>query len=292
MMNKKNCTGDNVKIDNIKIDGINLEYCYIPPKGKTDSVCLAIHGNGGGWDQGVNLVKPNLPNDWGILSISRFGYLNSEIPNDSSPTNQARFIKKLLEYLQIKEVVLFYSSAGSFTGIRFALLYPDFVHSIISLSGVAFSPDMEYQKTPPSFILNGFFFSMFKSIFPGFFRSMFGITKLEWNNANIESKLEYNKIIKGIFPVGSRRDGMLNDNRYIVNDAYKNYNSYCVEDIECPFLILHSETDPWNPGCKIREMANRIKMCHLSVFERGGHVLLGYGSQIKESVWKFIMDKP
>lgn len=275
-------------VENIVIDGINLEYCFIAPKNNLNNICLAIHGNGGGYNQGLNMVKPNLPDDWGILSISRFGYLNSEIPKDPSPTNQAKFIKCLIDHLNIEEIVLFYTSAGSFTGIRFALMYPSIVKRIISLSGVAFSPNMLCQKTPPTIILNDFFFSIFKNLFPSFFRSMFGISKNEWMEADYNSKFSYNKIINDMFPVAPRRKGMINDNKNTVNDGYKNYKNYIVEDIKCPILLIHSDTDPWNSGNQIKEMSKRIEKCVLKLFDSGGHVLLGYESQIKETIHSFV----
>jgi len=53
---------------------------------------LIIHGIVGGYDQGIQTGISLLPNNQKILSISRFGYLESNIPKNPTPINQCKAI--------------------------------------------------------------------------------------------------------------------------------------------------------------------------------------------------------
>ncbi len=71
----------------------NIQYKII----KRDAApILVIHGISGGFDQGIKSGLNLIPENHSILSISRFGHLESDIPNDSSPINQCRAYLEIL----------------------------------------------------------------------------------------------------------------------------------------------------------------------------------------------------
>lgn len=62
----------------------------------TGEPILVLHGICGGYDQGYNAVADSLP-DKRIIAPSRFGYLGSDVPEDSSPREQAKAYAELLD---------------------------------------------------------------------------------------------------------------------------------------------------------------------------------------------------
>jgi hypothetical protein len=50
---------------------------------------LSIHGAGGGFDQGLANVAELVGEGFRVISPSRFGYLRTPVPQDSSPAAQA-----------------------------------------------------------------------------------------------------------------------------------------------------------------------------------------------------------
>ena len=57
---------------------------------------LISHGITGGFDQGLSLADTYISGDFEIISVSRFGYLGSALPGDSSPKMQADAYKSLI----------------------------------------------------------------------------------------------------------------------------------------------------------------------------------------------------
>ncbi|MFX8418052.1 hypothetical protein ABTL59_19245, partial [Acinetobacter baumannii] len=59
-------------------------------KGPHDGAALlSIHGAGGGWDQGLANIAGLVSNAYRVIAPSRFGYLGTPVPTDTSPARQA-----------------------------------------------------------------------------------------------------------------------------------------------------------------------------------------------------------
>lgn len=107
---------------------------------------LTIHGIVGGYDQGLNTAKNLTPQGHRIISISRFGYLKSDLPEDPSPARQCRAFVEVLDHENIDEVTLLAVSAGGTVAFKFALLYPERINGLI-LVGSAY-PSNESNAGP------------------------------------------------------------------------------------------------------------------------------------------------
>ena len=62
-----------------------VEYAFVgdgPP-------VLVVHGAGGGFDQGLEIASPLIRSGFRVIAMSRFGYLQTPLPVDASPTAQA-----------------------------------------------------------------------------------------------------------------------------------------------------------------------------------------------------------
>ena len=92
-------------------------------------VLFVVHGICGGYDT-IDMMKDK-QNDYRIIVPSRFGYLGSEMPSDTSPSNQVNAFIELLDKLNIDKVFLFRTSAGGTIAIKFALEHPERVKGLI-----------------------------------------------------------------------------------------------------------------------------------------------------------------
>ena len=67
-----------------------------------------------------------------------------------------------------------------------------------------------------------------------------------------------------------------------------NINEYLIEEIESPFLILHSKDDPMAKYENMKRMISRLKKATFIEYENGGHVLFGHGNGNRDIINKFI----
>ena len=77
-----------------------IEYALV---GSGEPV-LVIHGNGGGFDQGLGLAQRYLGEGFQVIVPSRYGYLRSNLPEGATPAMQADAYAFLLDVLHIHKV--------------------------------------------------------------------------------------------------------------------------------------------------------------------------------------------
>jgi pimeloyl-ACP methyl ester carboxylesterase len=91
---------------------------------------LVVHGALGGFDQGLFLAhSTGIPNSQ-TISISRFGFLRSPVPQGATLNTQADIFAALLDALEIPKAVVLAVSAGSTSAIRFAARHPNRVTTL------------------------------------------------------------------------------------------------------------------------------------------------------------------
>ena len=236
------------------------------------AVILSIHGICGGYDQGFDTVADKI-SDYRIIAPSRFGYLGSVLPENSTPKEQAKAFAELLDVLEIEKVYLLATSAGGTIAIRFALDYPERTKGLIlysSAAPLAEKPEKysEYQGPPPVLCNN---FGMW--LFSPFFKLMMGM----------DSETVYTML-----PVNERRDGIINDASAVNPDMARNFDDYRIEDLEVPTLIFQAKDDLMAKYEYIEQSVHRFPNCTFIVFETGGHLMSGNGVQIDAELDKFL----
>ena len=235
-------------------------------------VILSIHGIFGGYDQAFDTCK-DFVSEYRILAPSRFGYLGSDILGSGTPAEQAAAYVELLDRLGIDKVYLLATSAGGSIAIRFALDYPERTKGLIlycSAMPLTTKPAKyaEYAG-PPAFLCNDY--AMF--LLHPLFEPIMGMDS---------------STIHGMLPVGERKTGVILDASSTNPDMSRNYDSYKIEDLQVPTLILHAKDDKLASYGDVEKALSRFPNYTLVSFETGGHLMVGHEEEVKKAVMEFM----
>lgn len=248
---------------------------------------IISHGITGGFDQGLGLAKNYIGEDYDFIAVSRFGYLGSELPEDSSPDAQADAYKHLLDKLDVDKAFVFGNSAGGTSAIRFAMKYPNRCLGLILVS----SNVPTKASMPPKPIMNAFFGSNFlywgvSALMKENMLKMIGVTKFIQEGMTKQEKDKLlNEIVIGGLPIALRTKGVIND-MFTSNPDINNNYSY--EQIKVPTLIIHAKDDTLCSYNEALLISKRIENAKLVSFEQGGHLILHHEDEVRDKISNFI----
>ena len=248
---------------------------------------LVVHGNGGGFDQGLMLAQGYLNRDFQVIAPSRFGYLRSPLPLEATPALQADAFECLLDSLGIDQVAILTSSAGVTSSVQFALRHPDRVSALLLHSPNA--PGKVEFATPPqsvfsALIHNDFAYWVLITYFQSSMQFLVGVPKGFILTPEFQSQVK--ATMSSVFPVSKRADGMIFDT-YISNPEI---NHYPLTEINSPTLVISALDDPMALHVNARTLADQIPNARLLVVPDGGHLLLGHTQEVKEEITEFLRD--
>jgi 2-hydroxy-6-oxonona-2,4-dienedioate hydrolase len=257
---------------------------------------LAIHGTGGGFDQGLLTAKSfmgdSITDTHRVIAPSRFGYLKTPMPSDDrSPAVQADAHAALLDALGIKaKVTVIGASAGALSAAEFAAKYPDKVSVLVLAVPAAWSPDAGSDGSAEigsnDFIMN----TVLRSDF-----MMWAITKMAGDQMisflGVPAELQQSmtpkerenteRLIQMIQPVSQRYEGIKQD-----ADNHQNRQWIALEQITAPTIIVDAKDVVTYPGSKYT--AEHIPNAKLVEFETGGHLLIGHGDEAIAAILQFM----
>lgn len=270
------------RLNNYETDKINTEFGKMSYMDEGDGEAILIsHGIFGGYDQAFGSLKSFVEDDYRKIAPSRFGYPGSDLPLEPTPKNQAKAFLNLLDELGIEKTYIITTSAGSASGIKFAIDYPQRVKGLILLSSAV--PNAKKTKDeikgmtgPPEFLVNDFPMWFSTKYFGFIFKSMFG------------SEID-KTIYDTMLPVNPRKKGIEIDGEITNIDMDINFDDYEIEKIKAPILIVHAKDDPMT---KYENMDKFIKLTNAksAVFETGGHLITGHGDAVSKAIKNFIED--
>ncbi|MGE5601999.1 MAG: alpha/beta hydrolase, partial [Nitrososphaerales archaeon] len=234
---------------------------------------LVVHGNGGGFDQGLGLARAYLGKGFDVVAPSRFGYLRTPLPRGASPALQADAYACLLDALGIQQASLFTSSAGVTSAVQFALRHPDRLTALVLHSPNA--PGRVEMALPPKAVLSALFHSNFAYwvMITGLRRAMepfVGVPK-GWV-LTPEQEAAVTAALKEVVPVSARGDGMIFDT-FVSNPEIN--SGYPFASIRAPTLVVSAVDDPEAPHANARVLAAAIPGARLLAVADGGHLMLG-----------------
>lgn len=262
-----------------------VEYLY---QGEGIPV-LVIHGMAGGFDQALQTGVGLLGKEYKIIAVSRFGYLNSILPKESTPEDQANAYKELLDHLGLDKTVILAASAGGAPALKFALKYPERTKALILIGSGAPSRKEIKLTGPPHFVINDFiFWFLLKYMKHTMLSMMFGIDKEAYNNTSSEERQRVDDLLKTVLPVEPRKPGMINDEKITNLDMIRNYDEYDLEKLTTPVLIIHAKDDPLASFDDAENMSKRIPNSKFVPFEDGGHLIFGHSKEVRRIIDEFI----
>jgi 2-hydroxy-6-oxonona-2,4-dienedioate hydrolase len=251
---------------------------------------LAIHGAGGGHDQGRLLGEAFLPEKHRWIAPSRFGYPGSPMPADPSTAAQADAFAGLLDALGHDRVTVLAMSGGVPPALHFALRHPERVQALILLSSAPYAPlTAEEQELPvPLWLYDALFASdlplwAILRISPRRLAPMFDARDELLAQMTSREAGFLDAMIAAFLPVTERRAGLANEGAAIAPAT-----AIDPAGITSPTLIVHARDDRITPVSTATFTAERVVGAVALTFDTGGHLLLGHHDAIRQRIANFL----
>lgn len=263
-----------------------IEYAE---QGQGDPLIL-IHGAGGGYDQGL-LIARNLFDHHRNITPSRFGYLRTPVPPDSSPGAQADAHAELLDYLEVGQAIVVGVSAGGPSAIELALRHPDRVSVLILLVPRTWDPsqsvgvDQSIQSQTVLRLIESsadfLYWIAIRSARSAVVRFL-GVPPDLDARASKEDRAYVSEVMQSVLPLSARVRG-------IAVDSAIELSPWPLEQLRVPTLIISSADDLFKTLPGARFTAEHIPGAELKVLGSGGHLMVGRSKQVRLWIDDFLL---
>lgn len=250
---------------------------------------LLLHGAGGGFDQGLWMRKVFIEDKYKFISVSRYGFLRSPIPDNASIKNQAALYSALLDDLNITKVIVVAGSAGGASAIRFANDYPEKTSALILLFAVS-GPEPEGDEEPISSKIihliqqSDYTYWIFSEFMQSSILDMMGVPEDVFESFDPEQKQMAQEMLDVMHPMTLRYKGTINDAKMLYLE------NISTGDITSPTLILHSRDDALVNYYHAMNSHDKIKHSKLILLETGGHAMLSQLNEVKRDIKEFLKE--
>lgn len=270
---------------------VETPYGAVPfVTGGAGAPVLAIHGAGGGYDQGRLLAEAFLPQGTRWIAPSRFGYPGAPMPADPSTAVQADAFAGMLDALGIDRITLLAMSGGVPPALQFARRHPARIEALILLSLAPYAPlTAEEQELPvPLWLYDALFatdlpFWAVLRLWPRLLAPMFDARGELTGQMTDQEGAFLDAMIAAFLPVTQRRAGLANEGAAIDPAAALDPAA-----IRVPVLIVHARDDRLTPFSTASFTAEHIPGAQVLAFETGGHLLLGHHAEIRARIAGFL----
>ena len=248
---------------------------------------LALHGAGGGWDQGVEASRGLIERGYRVIAPSRFGYLGTPLPADSSAEAEADTWAALLDVLQLDRVPVLAFSAGTAPAMQLALRHPDRVSSLVLMVPAGGGIWPEPAKGPPGTLISAIYRDAVMwpvmQVAPSVIHRLVGMPPELVESLPPDQRADVDAMLATLMPFSARRRGVLNEGRtHGVGIVYP------IEQLRMPVLLISAPDDLYQTLRVAKRAAERIPDAQLLEFENGGHLLAGHGDKVWPAVMEFL----
>jgi pimeloyl-ACP methyl ester carboxylesterase len=248
---------------------------------------FAVHGSGGGWDQGVDWAQRRLPPGRDVLAVSRFGYLGSSLPAAGTTADQADAFAAVLDDAGVDRADVVAFSAGSVTAVVFAVRHPDRTRSLLLESPLL--PTRRARVLPPVAAVRALLRSerlLWRLTHSPVLVGLAAGTR--WRDLPEPQRQELTTINDTMFPLTPRRAGTLFDRVVAAPEMLQ--DRLPVEGITCPTLVVNARAAVLATHDEARAFVDRLPRGRLVDVETGGHVLIGNVDHLRSIVADFLDD--
>ena len=255
---------------------------------------LAVHGSGGGHDQGMAFAARLANKGIRVIAMSRFGYLRTPMPADASAAAQADAHVCLLDALGIGRAAVMGGSAGAPSALQMAIRHPDRVSALILLVPLAYKPPSQADSAPPMpawveaammrLIGSDFLFWVAIHVARDQVIGLVLATPPELlTTASTQERARVNAMLDSILPVSIRAEGLRSDSR-----VGKHLVRSPLESIHMPTLIISARDDRYGTYATAKYTASRIPRAKFVGFDQGGHTWVGHDDEVMAEIVKLL----
>lgn len=251
---------------------------------------LAVHGSGGGFDQGMAFAAPLALRGIRVIAMSRFGYLRTPMPADASALAQADAHVCLLDALGIARAGVLGGSAGAPSALQMAIHHPDRVSALILLAPLAYKPPTESDSAPPmapwventmmAVIGSDFlFWSASKLSRAAVINTVLATPPALLATASAAERARINAMLDHILPVSARAAGLRSDSA-----VGKHLAPSILELVRAPTLIIAARDDRYGTYASAEYTASQIAGAQFIGFPTGGHTWVGHNDEVMSAI--------
>ena len=257
---------------------------------------LAVHGSGGGHDQGMAFASALAKQGIRVIAMSRFGYLRTPMPADASAQAQADAHECLLDALGIRQAAVMGGSAGAPSALQMAIRHPDRVSALVLLVPLAYKPPAQADSAPPMppwvekamirLIGSDFLFWTALHVARDQVIKVVLATPPELLTAASPSeRARVNAMLDNILPVSSRAKGLISDTA-----VGKHLAPTPLERIRAPTLIISARDDRYGTFATAQYTASQIAGARFIGFDQGGHTWVGHDAEVMDAIRALVLN--
>ena len=256
---------------------------------------LAVHGSGGGHDQGMAFASKLAKQGIRVIAMSRFGYLRTPMPADASAAAQAEAHVCLLDALGIRRAAVMGGSAGAPSALQMALRHADRVSAMVLLVPLAYKPPTQADSAPPMpawverammrLIGSDFLFWSALHVARNQVIKVVLATPPELlTDATPQERARVDAMLDNILPVSLRAEGLRSDTA-----VGKHLTAAPLESIRLPTLVISARDDRYGTYASARYTADRIAGAIFLGFDQGGHTWVGHDDEVQAEIVKLLI---
>ena len=259
---------------------------------------LAVHGSGGGHDQGMAFAGALAKQGIRVVAMSRFGYLRTPMPADASAAAQADAHVCLLDALGIQKAAVMGGSAGAPSALQMALRHPDRVSALVLLVPLAYKPPTQADSAPPlppwvektmmRLIGSDFLFWAALHVARDQVTKVVLATPPELlTHATAQERMRIDAMLENILPVSLRAEGLRSDTA-----VGKRLTPSPLESIRLPTLVISARDDRYGTYASAQYTAGQIAGANFIGFDEGGHTWVGHDDEVRAAIVKLLVPLP
>lgn len=251
---------------------------------------LAVHGSGGGHDQGMAFAGALAGRGVRVIAVSRFGYLRTPMRADASAEAQADAHVCLLDALGIARAAVVGGSAGAPSALQMAIRHPGRVSALVLLVPLAYRPPTQAPSAPPmpawaertmlrlldSDLLFWLALRLARGALVG---SVLATPPELLETASAAERARVDAMLDGILPVSLRAEGLRSDTA-----AGKHLAPAALDAVRAPTLVISALDDRYGTYAGAQYTAQHIAGARFVGFEHGGHAWVGHDDEVQAAI--------
>jgi 2-hydroxy-6-oxonona-2,4-dienedioate hydrolase len=255
---------------------------------------LAVHGSGGGHDQGMAFAGGLATQGIRVIAMSRFGYLRTPMPADASAQAQADAHVCLLDALGIAKAAVMGGSAGAPSALQMALRHPDRVSALVLLVPLTYKPPTQADSAAPMppwveklmmrMIASDFlFWAALHVAHEQVIKTVLATPPDLLKTASASEQARINAMLNNILTVSARAQGLISDTA-----VGKHLVPLPLGSIRMPALIISARDDRYGTFASAQYTASQIADATFIGFDSGGHTWVGHNDEVMAAIAKLL----